>query len=151
MKSQTINKTVTITKKYKAKISAVYSAFSSVKARSEWAVPKGDAIKYSKANFKVNGKDEFRCGTPPKLDFKGTVHYLSIEKNHRIISTETLIHSNQILSVALLTTDFSESEGKTTVKIIAQVASLKGHDMSLGYKSGWTSVLKNLTEYLEKE
>lgn len=148
MTKSVAHQTVVIKKTMKAPVAAVYSAFASVKARSEWAVPQGEAIKYIRANFKVGGADEFRCGSPAKLEFKGVVQYHELQKNKRIISTETMSHSKKIISVALLTTDLIDQGGVTEVVITAQVCSLDGNDMSAGYKNGWTAVLKNLAKFL---
>ena len=147
MKQQTTHKTIKIKKNIKAPLSKVYLAFKSPKARSEWAVPKGEAIKYSKTDFRIGGFDYFRCGSPGVLEFKGVVTYHEIVKNIRIISTETLYHSKNILSVALITAELFESATGTNVVITAQICSLNGNDMSKGYKQGWTAVLHNLEEY----
>lgn len=149
MQKHVEHRTVVIKKSLQASVEEVYAAFASVKARSVWAVPKTDQIKYSKSSFRVGGQDAFRCGTPGRLEYKGLVSYLEILKNKRIISTETMFHQGQRISIALLTTEFQSFKGRAEVVITAQICSLDGADMSQGYKQGWTSVLGNLSEYLE--
>lgn len=149
MKHPVIHKTIKIKKKIKAPLSKVYSAFSSPKARSKWAVPEGDAMEYSETDFRVGGTDRFRCGSPGVLEFKGLVTYQEIVKDLRIISTETLHRFEDALCVALLTTELFETTNGTNIVITAQVSSLNGRDMSTGYKQGWTSVLRNLEGFLE--
>lgn len=150
MKQFAAHKTIKIKKKIKAPLPKVYSAFASSRARSEWAVPKGDAIKYTRTDFRAGGVDNFRCGTPKVLEFRGVVTYHEIVKNMKIISTENIYHSRGILSVTLITTELFRSATGTNVVITAQICSLNGNDMSKGYKDGWTAVLKNLEEYLLK-
>jgi uncharacterized protein YndB with AHSA1/START domain len=150
MKHAVSHKTVSLRKKVDFSIQKVFKAFASQKARSEWSVPKGDAIEYIEDNFSVGGKDVFRCGSPDSMEFNGVVQYEDIVKNRRIIYTETIKHKKKKLSVALLTLNLVEIEGATEITVTAQVCSLDGANMSLGYKQGWTAVLKNLEEFLSQ-
>lgn len=144
------HKTVVVKKNFKSPVNDVYKAFASVKARSVWSVPKGDAIKYLQSEFKKGGIDIFKCGSFDSMDFKGVVTYHEILKNKRIISTEMISHKKRNLSVALVSIELVEINSSTKVTITAQIASLDGADMSRGYKQGWTSTLKNLEEYLNE-
>ena len=149
--TQTVShKTVSIKKKMNYSPAKVFKAFASVEARSEWSVPKGDAIKYFESDFSVGGKDVFKCGSPGSMDFSGVVQYEDITKNKRIISTETITHKKKKLSVALVTIDLAKVDGGTIITLTAQVCSLDGVDMSQGYKQGWSAVLGNLGEYLAR-
>ena len=151
MKYTVSHKTVSLKKTVDYSAQKVFKAFASVKARSEWSVPKGDAIEYIEDNFSVGGKDVFRCGSPDSMEFNGVVQYEDIIKNQRIIYTETIRHKKKKLSVALLTINLGEVEGGTEITVTAQVCSLDVADMSLGYKQGWTAVLKNLGEFLSQK
>ena len=150
MKNTVTHKTIKIKKVLKFPLEKVYFAFANFKARSQWSVPKGDGIKYLKNDFSVGGQDIFRCGTPGKLEFKGVVDYQDIEKNKRIIYTETVFHLKKKLAVTLFTTEFHKVKDGTQIDLIAQISSLDGVDMSKGYKQGWHSVIKNLAEYLSR-
>ncbi len=128
----------------------VFKAFSQVKARAVWSVPKGDAVVYLKSDFKIDGKDLFKCGPVGALHFTGKVHYENIVKNKKIISTETILYRKKILSSALTTLELIPTLTGTKLVMTAQIASFDGADMSQGYKQGWTSVLKNLVEFLKE-
>lgn len=148
MKNTISHKTVSLKKTVRYSVKKVFKAFASTKARSEWSVPKGDAIQYIKDDFSVGGKDIFRCGSPESLEFHGVVQYEDIVKNQRIIYTETISHKKKKLSVALLTVNLIEVAGGTEIVVTVQVCSLEGSDMSQGYKQGWIAVLKNLEVFL---
>jgi uncharacterized protein YndB with AHSA1/START domain len=150
MKNITLHKTVKIQKLLKFPVHKVFKAFSEVKERAKWSVPKGDAVIYLKSNFKIDGKDVFKCGPIGSLHFTGKVHYEYIVKNEKIISTETIIYQKKILSSALTSLELIPTLQGTKLIMTAQIASFTGSDMSRGYKQGWTSVLKNLDEFLKK-
>lgn len=149
MKNTTLHKTVKIQKHLKFPIQKVFKAFSEVKTRALWSVPKGDAVVYLKSDFKIDGKDVFKCGQIGALHFTGKVHYENIVKNEKIISTETIIYQKKILSSALTTLELVPTTKGTKLIMTAQIASFTGSDMSKGYKQGWTSVFKNLDEFLK--
>lgn len=148
MKQTVSHKTVNLKKTLNYSIQKVFKSFASQKARSEWSVPKGDAIEYIEEDFSVGGKDIFRCGSPDSMEFTGVVQYEDIIKNQRIIYTETIRHKKKKLSIALLTLNLAKVDDATEITLTAQVCSLDGADMSLGYKQGWTAVLKNLEDFL---
>jgi uncharacterized protein YndB with AHSA1/START domain len=139
MKNTTLHKTVKVQKHLKFPVHKVFKAFSEVKARTQWSVPKGDAVIYLKSDFKIDGKDVFKCGPIGALDFTGRVHYENIVKNEKIISTETIIFQKKVLSSALITLDLVPTQTGTKLIMTAQIASFTDSDMSKGYKQGWTS------------
>lgn len=143
------HQTVRMKKMFRAPRNDVYHFFASVKKRMEWSAPKGDSIKYSRSEFRVGGVDVFRCGTPKILEYQGLVQYHDIEKNRRIVYTETMSHGKRRLSSALITTEFLENEAGTQVVLTAQVTSFDGADMAKAYRAGWSSVLKNLVQALK--
>lgn len=142
------HKTVSLKKTVNYPVTKVFNAFASLEARSEWSVPKGDAIEYIKSDFSEGGKDIFRCGSPDSMEFSGVVQYEDIIKNRRIISTETISHKKKKISVALLTLELEKAKSGTLIIFTAQICSLNGADMSQGYKQGWSAVLENLVEFL---
>jgi len=150
MKNTTLHKTVKIQKHLKFPVQKVFKAFSDVKSRTIWSVPKGDAVIYLKSNFKIDGKDLFKCGPIGSLHFTGKIHYDNIVRNEKIISTETIIYQKTILSSALISLELIPTPAGTKLIMTAQIASFNGSDMSRGYKQGWTSVLKNLDKFLKK-
>jgi uncharacterized protein YndB with AHSA1/START domain len=149
MKFTVTHKTVVVKKKLSFPPNKVFNAFANVTARTQWAVPKGDAIKYLKSNFKVGGQETFKCGDPSSMSFSGVVHYEDIVKNHRIVSTESISHNNKRLSSALTTLLLDKDINGTQLVLTAQIVSYDGSDMAIGYKQGWKAVLKNLGEYLK--
>ena len=149
---QTSNKpqhaTITLQHSYSAPPERVFSQFADPIARSRWSAPANDALTYDEADFRIGGKDVFRCGPKGDPKFRGETRYLDIVPHARIVSSETLDLDGHRLAVALTTLDFEPTEGGTKLTVTVQVVSFVGADMIRGYESGNQSALKNLSQHL---
>ena len=133
---------------YSAPPERVFSEFADPVSRARWSAPSNDELIYDEADFRVGGKDAFRCGPKGDLRFFGETHYLHIVPNERVVSSETVDVDSQRLAVALTTFDFEPRDGGTNLTVTVQVVSFGGPDMIHGYESGNKSALKNLSQYL---
>ena len=140
--------TIQLERSYAAPVERVFAEFANPVARARWSAPSEDELIYDEADFRVGGKDVFRCGPKGDPRFRGETRYLLIVPNARVVSSETLDMDSQPLAVSLTTLDFEPAEGATKVTVTVQIVSFVGADMIRGYESGNRSALENLTQLL---
>jgi uncharacterized protein YndB with AHSA1/START domain len=140
--------TITLQRSYSAPLERVFSEFADPVARSRWSAPSKDELIYDEADFRVGGKDLFRCGPKGDLKFHGETSYLDIVPNTRVVSSETVDVNGQRLAVALTTLDFEPTEDGTNLRITIQMVSFVGPEMVHSYESGNKSALENLSQHL---
>ena len=117
------------------------SEFADPVARTRWSAPSNDALIYDEADFRVGGKDVFRCGPKGNPKFRGETRYLHVVPNARVVSSETVDMDGQPLAVALTTLDFEPTDDGTNLTATLQIVSFAGPDMIHGYESGNKSAL----------
>jgi uncharacterized protein YndB with AHSA1/START domain len=140
--------TITLQHLYSAPPERVFSEFADPAARARWSAPSKDALIYDEADFRIGGKDVFRCGPKGDPKFRGETRYLDIVPNARVVTSETVDVDSQRLAVALTTLDFEPTEDGTNLTVTIQMVSFVGPDMIHGYESGNKSALKNLFLHL---
>jgi uncharacterized protein YndB with AHSA1/START domain len=118
--------------------------------RNRWRIPtipgrrKRNNQGFDEADFRVGGKDVFRCGPKGDPKFRGETRYLDIVPNARVVSSETVEANGRRLAVALTTLDFEATEDGTNLTGTLQIVSFVGSGMIHGYESGNRSALENL-------
>lgn len=142
--------TITLQHSYSAPLERVFSEFADPVARARWSAPSNDTLTYDEADFRIGGKDVFRCGPRGDPRFRGETRYLDIVPNARVISSETVEAAGQRLAVALTVLDFEPAEEGTKLTVTIYIVSLASPDVIQGYESGNKSALQNLAEYLSK-
>ena len=140
--------TIKLEHSYSAPLERVFSEFADPVARARWSAPSNDALIYDEADFRVGGKDVFRCGPKGDPKFRGETRYLDIVFDARVVSSETVDMDGQRLAVALTTLDFEPTEDGTDLTVTLQMVSFVGPDMIHAYESGNKSALKNLFLHL---
>jgi len=142
--------TIKLEHSYAAPLERVFSEFADPVARARWSAPSNDALIYDEADFRVGGKDVFRCGPKGNPKFRGETRYLHVVPNARVVSSETVDMDGQRLAVALTTLDFEPTDDGTNLTATLQIVSFAGPDMIHGYESGNKSALNNLAQHLNK-
>jgi len=142
--------TITLQHSYSAPLEEVFSEFADPVARARWSAPSPDELIYDEADFRIGGKDVFRCGPQGDPKFRGETRYLDIVPNGRVVSSETVDVDGHRHAVALATLDFEPIEDGTNLTVTIQMVSFVGPDMIHGYESGYKSALKNLARHLTK-
>ncbi len=134
-----------------APVKTVFAAFANPKARSRWSAPSDTAVLiYDEADFRIGGRDVFRCGAKTDPRFRGETRYLDIVPNRRIISSETIETDGTRLSVSLVTVDLEPAaETSTYVSLTVQLVSLDGPGMIRRSKTGYDAALDNLVGYMQ--
>ena len=147
--SQTVHHaTIRLERRYDAPAEKVFAEFADPIARARWSAPSGDTLVYDESDFRIGGKDVFRCGPQGDLKFRGETRYLSIEPNLRVLSSETLQTAGQTLAVSLNTLELDASDGGVTVTVTVQIASFVGPGLVAGFESGHQSALDGLAQHL---
>ncbi len=143
--------TIVFERNYDVPIERVFGAFADPKDRARWSAPSDTAVLiYDKADFRIGGRDTFRCGAKSDPKFFGESRYHDIIPNRRIVSSETIDTDGKRLSVALTTMDLEPEGSSTKVKLTVQIVLLDGADMIEGTKIGYTGALDNLARELER-
>lgn len=137
--------TVVMERTYRASPARVFAAWSNPEARKEWGRPSPEVIiVYDRADFRVGGVDDSRCGTPDDLRFRAVVRYMEIEQDRRIIFAEHVTESGAARAAALITVDLEAVDAATKLTLTLQISSIDGPEMLQGYRQGWEPSLDNL-------
>jgi uncharacterized protein YndB with AHSA1/START domain len=102
--------TIRLEHSYAAPLERVFSEFADPVVRARWSAPSDDVLIYDEADFRIGGKDVFRCGPRGDPKFRGETRYLVIVPNARVVSSETLDMDGQRIAVSLTTLDFDSVE-----------------------------------------
>src|SRR5579863_6182722 len=148
MNGKSQHATITLERSYPAALEQVFSEFADPVARARWSAPSEDVLIYDEADFRIGGKDVFRCGPKGDPKFHGETHYLLIVPNVYVVSSETIEMDGQCLAISLTTLDFEPTENGTNLKVTLQIASFVGPGMILGSESGYKCALENLSQHL---
>jgi uncharacterized protein YndB with AHSA1/START domain len=143
--------TIVFERMFDAPAQRVFAALSDPVARARWGAPSDTVVMiYDEADFRVGGRDIFRCGAKNDPQYRGETHYRNIVPNRRIISTETVDELDTRLSVALTTIELEADGERTKLKLTVQLTALGDPRMIDGTKEGYTGALDNLARFLER-
>jgi uncharacterized protein YndB with AHSA1/START domain len=140
--------TIALERSYAAPLERVFSEFADPVARARWSAPSEDVLIYDEVDFRIGGKDVFRCGPKGNPRFRGETRYLLIVPNARVVSSETVHMDGQCLAVSLTTLDFERTQDATNLTVTVQIVSFVGPGMIHGSESGYKSALENLSQHL---
>lgn len=149
MKRNAMHETITIKRTIEAALEKVFTAWANPDARAIWGPPSVDeGMEFLETDFRVGGKDVYRCGQKGDFCFLVETIYHDIQEPLRLLFTERVSTEDNLLSVSLVTVDLSEIGKATKLDLTVQVASLVGQDMIAGNRGGWEAALNNLAAYL---
>ena len=140
--------TIILERVYPAPLKQVFSEFADPVARARWSAPSDDALIYDQTDFRLGGRDVFRCGPKNNPKFRGETLYHLIVPNRCVVSTETVDADGRRLAVSLNTLEFEAKGESTNLRLTVQIVSLAGAGMIAGYESGNKSALDNLADHL---
>ena len=130
-----------------APVERVFAALGDAAERARWGTPSETAtLIYDEADFRVGGRDVFRCGAKRNPEFLGVTTYYDIVPNQRIISSETVQKAGSKLLISMTTTTLTPEGAGTKVILTTQLVSLDGDGMIAGAKLGHNAALDNLVE-----
>lgn len=131
--------------------SAVFAAYRDPAQRVRWVAPPGHGLELLQSQFEIGGTDRYVCGPGGDLRLQGTLHYLDIADDARIIFAERIAEGERPLSMSLVSWTFEPVDTGTHVTVLTQVTSLVGEDMLAGSRGGRSIVLENLAYQLGVE
>jgi uncharacterized protein YndB with AHSA1/START domain len=106
--------TIVLERTYDAPIVRVFAAFSDPVARERWSAPSGTTVLiYDEAEFRVEGRDVFRCSAKSDPRYRGETRYHNIVPNCRIVSTEVIDDLDKRLSVSVATLELKPERGRS--------------------------------------
>ncbi len=130
-----------------ANTARVFAALADPVERAGWGTPSETAaLIYDATDFRVGGRDVFRCGAKDNPQYRGVTTYYDIVSERRIVSSETVEVQGRTVLISMSTMTLEPDGAGTKVKLTAQVTSLDGDNMIEGAKFGNNAALDNLVE-----
>ncbi len=130
-----------------APVERVFRALADAQERARWSVPSDDAaFFYEETDFRIGGRDRFRCGDKENPELLGTTTYLDIIPNQRIVASETVEEAGLTLMISLVTTVVEPHVAGTKVTLTSQLVSFGGDAMIEGTRDGNNAALDNLVD-----
>ena len=130
-----------------ADVARVFAALADPVERARWGTPSETAaLIYDETDFRVGGRDVFRCGSKANPQYRGVTTYYDIVSHQRIISSETVEVGGKTVLISMLTMTLEPEGAGTKVMLTAQVTSLDGDNMIEGAKFGNNAALDKLVE-----
>lgn len=147
-------KTVNITREFAAELSLVWDAFTKPEILDQWWAPKPWTSKTKIMNFEVGGRRFYAMVSPEGLERWSVQKYTSIspQTNFKMLNAFADAAENPELPGSEWDLNFSEQKGKTKVSIHIYNESLERLEkmIEMGFKEGFTMILKNLDELLQR-
>ena len=132
-----------------APIERVFAAFADASERARWGTPSDTAaFIYDATDFRVGGRDIFRCGAKSDPQFHGVTTYYDIVSNARIVSTETISTGDATIFISLTTTALEATAAGTKITVTTQLVSFVGDGAAKGVTEGQNAALDNLVAFV---
>ena len=136
--------TLTFERTCAAPLSPAFELYSNAKERERWSVPSDTAtFFYEQADFRVGGRDVFRCGSKEAPQYRGETHYLDILPDSRIVFSEVISQGEQHLCASMNTVMFEPQGEGTKITATVQLVSFVGDGMIEGTKLGMNAAFDN--------
>jgi uncharacterized protein YndB with AHSA1/START domain len=143
--------TVVVEQMLDVPVSRAYGAFADANERARWGAPSDTAaFIYDSARFEVGGIDLVRCGAKDNPRFRVEVRYIDIVDERRVVWTETIRDSRQLLATNITTLEFIPHGQRVQLKVTVQVTSFAGMSMIQNTKAGHEGSLARMARYLER-
>jgi uncharacterized protein YndB with AHSA1/START domain len=146
-----LHDTFEVERDYAATPRAIFAAYENPDERVQWSAPPGHGIEFRRTSFEIGGTDDYICGPLGDLRYTGTLHYLDIERDSRIVFAERVAEGDTPLAISLVSWTFEPGGKGTRIRVLTQVMSLVGEDMLAGSRGGRSVVMDNLAAHLGEE
>ena len=145
-------KTVVITREFDAELSLVWDAFTKPEILDQWVAPKPWTAKTKFMDFRVGGRRFYAMVSPEGQERWAIQKYTSIspKTNFKMFNAFADKDENPELPGSDWDYNFSEQNGKTTVRIIIYNESLARLEkmIEMGFKEGFAMSMANLENLL---
>lgn len=124
--------TFAIERSYDASPARVFSAWADREAKARWAACHGEY----ELDFRVGGREFSRGGAPGGPVYTTTAWYHDIVPDQRIVYSYTLHQDETLVSVSLVTVEFTSEGAGARLTVTEQGAFLDGHDTAAHREHG---------------
>jgi uncharacterized protein YndB with AHSA1/START domain len=146
-------KTALIIREFDADLSLVWDAFTKPDILDQWWAPKPWSSKTKVMNFEVGGRRFYAMVSPEGMERWSVQRYTSIspKTNFKMLNAFADEHENPELPGSEWDFNFSEENGKTTLRVSIYNESLERMEkmIEMGFKEGFSMTLNSLEELLE--
>jgi uncharacterized protein YndB with AHSA1/START domain len=157
MKDRSVtHSTFVIERHYAARPEQVFSAFADAARKRRWFVEdKGMTVEDYTLDFRVGGSERaryrFGAGSPfPGTALVSDATYQDIQPNRRIVTAYTMTLGERRISASLATFELLPEDDGTDLVFTDQGAYFEGADGPKMRQEGWTQLLGNLAEHLQR-
>ena len=148
--------TFVIERHYAAPPERVFAAFADPAQKRRWFVEdKGMTVEDYALEFRVGGSERaryrFKAGSPfPGVALASDGIYQDIVPERRIVTAYTMTLGDRRFSASLATFELSPEGSGTDIVFTDQGAYFEGADGPKMRQEGWTQLLGNLAEHLQR-
>lgn len=141
----TLHETIIFDQPIAAPAARVFAAFADPVERAIWSAPSDDAeVRIDACDFRTEGSETARCGARGGLRYALDIRYHLIVPDQRIVFSEAVREHSNLLTVALITIEFTATTFGTQLRLTDQVASFVGSEGIAGHRQGYTQSLARL-------
>ena len=147
--------TIYITREFAADIDLVWDAFTKAEILDQWMGPKPWRVQTKEMDFREGGRWVYAMVSPEKVAGYSLVEFIKIEPKSGFTTKNSFCDENGNpvntgMTSSITSHSFKAGAETTTVEIVKKMASLSELEkfIAMGFKEGFTIVLRNLDEYL---
>jgi len=144
-----------ITRGFKAPREQVWEMYSQAELLKHWWGPEGWTLPACELDFRVGGVWFYCMAGPDDMTSCGKATYLEIEAPRRLVYTDEFADADgkalDSFPVAHITVEFSEENGRTTVRSVVRYDRQEQRDaiVEMGAEAGIDQTLNRLEAYLQ--
>ena len=144
-----------VTREFAADLDLVWDAFTKAEILDQWMSPKPWRVQTKELDFREGGRWLYAMISPENVSRWSLVEFIEIQPKSSFTTRNSFSDENGNpintgFTSSLTTNSFKAGEGTTTVQIVKKMASLSELEqfIAMGFKEGYTVVMRNLDEYL---
>ena len=145
-----------ITRTFDAPRELVWKAYTQAEHLKHWWGPKGWTLPVCEMDFREGGSWFYCMEGPDGMRSCGKTIFKEIDAPNRYVAEDTFVDNDgnpmEGMPVALMTTEFHEENGMTTVKSITRYPTKEQRDqvVEMGVEEGINQTLDRLEDYLKQ-
>lgn len=147
--SEAIDRTLTITRTFKAPIALVWEAWTQPEHIALWWGPKGMQTKVIEHDFRVGGKWLYSMAMPDGSEFMADGVYSVIVELEKIFSSANFKPMTEGVEIQAIFEDAGDATNFTFHCVHATEEYCRQQE-KMGFYNGWGSVFDRLGEYLQQ-
>ncbi len=138
--------TLTFERKVAAPLSVLWAAWTVPAARAVWSAPNPAAMaEFLEADTRVGGREVSLCKLEGQPNIRCECGWLELQPALRSVNYEVVSSEGVTQAAALVTADFSGTDGHSRLIVTVQLASL-AENMKARYQEGFDAGLGNLAD-----